>query len=859
MAKVKAKPRVRAKIQEDVHELPQELLDEIPKAEEVTDERELANLSTVLVKRLEEAVTYRTGESIEDVWTACEEQYNGIDDMNRHEFNGLKWIKPTVMNAPVTTAGGAPGQEGRSSVFVRLSSRYVDSAAAKVGEILLPNDDKAFSFTSTPVPTLTEGLHDETPVVENGQPLMRNMKKEELPSDFNPVNPDGSPNQTPQVPLTTKDLVLEAIDKAEEKAKKAERRIYDWLVESMYSREMRKVIHDAARIGVGVVKGPYPASRRQMALSQQKDGAASTATPRFVLQVNEEIVPEVGWRDPWNIFPDPACGEYIQDGEYVFERDFASKRDVRKMLKLPGYMKKQIQKVLEIEPAKSTSSTTRFKGLNPADKDTKTRHQYEVWYYTGTISRAELKSTNPKAEADLSSREARKGLEKADEVFALVTIIEDIVVRATLNPLESGELNYLNIPWTRRSGYWAGVGVTEQIRVPQRIVNASTRAMLNNAGVSSGAQICIDQAAVKPADGRWQLTPNKIWYKSPDGQTDDVRKAFVSFNIESHVEDLMAIIEYGMRLAEESTNIPLITQGMSGKTTPETLGATQLQHNNANQLLRHIGYSFDDCITTRLIKMLYEWLLLDPEVPEDEKGDFKIHSQGTAAMVERAIQDQTIAQMTTLAENPIFGVDPKKWFAQLAKSRKLNPKDFQYTPEEQAKIDSQPKEPAPAIAVAQIKAQIEQMKLQAAQQIAQQDAQLELQIAQLEAETKKAVEQMRNETQQIKTKMDTDRDTVYVQAQTEKIRTDYDGKMQEIAMKKELLAMEMAANHQITVEQAKTKLADTAMKLKVQKELSAAELAADIHMNREASTKDAVKPPVQTPGRAKAGKSFSQS
>lgn len=842
---------------EEKFELPQEIIDAvIQKDSPELSESKLAALSVALAKSREEAINFRKSEGIEDIFTLCDEQYNGIDEANRHEYKEGKWIKPQTMNAPVTVAGGKTSS-ARSTAFVRLTSRYVDAADAKVGEILLAPDGKSFAFSATPNPDLIKGKEDESPMTWEeghplaGQPMMRNARPEELPQQppipqmpgMNMPTPEQAQNgqlpppQQPTVPLTVKDAAIEAIERANAKAKKAETRIYDWLIECQWSREMRKVIHDAARLGVGVLKGPYPDSKRQMAHVNGK------------VQINDEIVPVVGWRDPWNIFPDPACGENIQDGDFCWERDYASAKQVRKMKKLKGYIAKQIDKVLEQGPGQQKPE-----GRNPNKKEEETKHQYEVWYFTGVIKKEDLEAANLDAAKDLAK--------DVTEAFAIVTMINDIVVHATLNPLEkSGDLPYLNMPWQRRSGSWVGVGVSEQIRVPQRIVNAATRAMLNNAGVSSGAQIIIDQASIKPADKSWEITPNKVWYKSADGQMDDVKKAFATFNIENRVEEMMAIIEYGMRLAEESTSIPLITQGQSGKTTPETYGAAQLQDNNANQLLRRIGYGFDDHITERLIRMYYEWLLLDPDVPDEEKGDWKIYARGSSAMVERSIQDQTIAQMTTLVENPIFGFDPKRWATQLVRSKKLDPADFKYTEEEQEKIDNAPKEPPPAVQVAQIKAQIEQMKIQSAQQAAQQDAQLERELAQLANETDLAVEKMRNETAQLKVKMDTDRDTVYVQAQTEKIRTDYDGKMKEIAAKKEIMAMEVAANQQITTEQAKVKLADTAMKLKVQKELAAADLSVGLHKDSQKNklSKSSTMPsPTETPGRAKKGKAFTQ-
>ena len=262
--------------------------------------------------------------------------------------------------------------------------------------------------------------------------------------------------------------------------------------------------------------------------------------------------------------------------------------------------------------------------------------------------------------------------------------------------------------------------------------------------------------------------------------------------------------------------------------------------------------------------MYYEWNLLDADVPDDEKQDFKIDAHGSVALVERAIQDQTIAQMTPLAEKPIFGVNPKKWFAALARSKRLNPAEFQYSTEEQAKMDATPPPPLPAVQVAQIKMAMEEKKLQAAAQEAQQDAAMEKELAQLDADTRLTIEKLRNETASLRVKLDTDRDTVYVNAQAEKAKAEFEYNMKELALKRDLATMDYAATHQITIEQAKVKLADTSMKLKVQRELSAAQIAADLHKHTTASGADRVKAarempsPVEIPGRAKKGRGFTQ-
>lgn len=812
------------------------------------EESEIDAISQLIAARKKECIDFRKASGIEETWTICEDSYNGIDDANRGEYSGSRWVKPSTMNAPLTKEVSAKaGTKHKSTVFVRLTTRYVDVGAAKVGEILLPMDDKAFSFTPTPLPELTKDLEDMTQVEdEQGNKLTRPARPGEAPvqppAPPGPPAPpaegqppvEGQPQEAPRVPLTKKDLAEEAMAIARERAKKAETRIYDLWVECQHQREMRKVIFDAARIGVGVLKGPFNTSRRSV-VKGKKGG----------IEVKETIVAAHEWKDPWNIFPEPNCGENISAGEYIFERDYYSEKQLRKLKKLEsqGYLPKQIDRAILAGPKRAKDANT-----NPNLPDN--NEPFEMWFYYGTMSREDFATINPKADKSLDK--------ELDQVFAVITMVNDIVIRGTVNPLDSGDLPYHSVPWVRRPGFWAGVGVAEQLGGPQRIVNAATRSLLNNAGISSGPQIVLNREGIRPANGDWEITPNKVWYSSKDSNMDDVRKTFISFDIGNVGDQMLKIIEYAMRLAEESTNIPLITQGQSGATTPETLGAAQMQNNNANQLLRAIGYSYDDHITVPLVHQYYEYHLLDPEVPDEEKGDVRIHAHGSIALVERSIQDQTIGEMTPLAQDPQFGVDPKKWFAELARSKHLDPSRFQYTKEEQAQIESQPQPQAPAIEVAKIKAQLAQAQMQADAQRAQEQDALARELAQLDAETTVEAEKMRNETARLKSQLDTDRDTAYVQAETDRTRADFEHNMKMLELKKQLAQLEFASKHQLSLDQVKAKLADTSMKLNVQRELAAAQMKLEAHAHNTPSGDALMKPPVQTPGKAGQGKAFSQ-
>ena len=117
-------------------------------------------------------------------------------------------------------------------------------------------------------------------------------------------------------------------------------------------------------------------------------------------------------------------------------------------------------------------------GVNPAQK--KDKHRYEIWYYYGSIKRTALEAANVEVTDD-----------SKEEIFAIITMVNDTVIRATINPLSSAKFPYNVHAWSRRNGHWAGVGIAEQVSVPQRMVNALTRAMMNNAGLASGLQITL--------------------------------------------------------------------------------------------------------------------------------------------------------------------------------------------------------------------------------------------------------------------------------------------------------------------------------------------------------------------------------
>jgi hypothetical protein len=199
--------------------------------------------------------------------------------------------------------------------------------------------------------------------------------------------------------------------------------------------------------------------------------------------------------------------------------------------------------------------------------------------------------------------------------------------------------------------------------------------------------------------------------------------------------------------------------------------------------------------------------------------------------VERDLQNQSILQMGALVANPGFGIDPEKWFEEMCRAQRLDPKKFTMDEEKKAQLAQQPPPVAPQIEAAKIRAGIEMEKLKANMQQSQAELTVEQQIAQLE-----------NQTMQTRIKVDTDRDLALVNAQHEKNVNDANLRLQELQLKKEIELLKYATQQNISLEETKTALARDAMKLRVQKEL--------------AGVTQVLKPPTEPPGRAPNGQAF---
>ena len=768
-----------------------EALEEAAAAKTQLENERREQLGQILVRHRDEAVKYRLNSGIEQQWAEDQAYYEGQDDNERTlYYKGLGASSPLIAK---------PKAKYRSKVFLNITRPYVETAASKVIEVLSPTDARAWSIEATPVPNLPE----------KPSPLVQAIQLQQQ------VGPDGQPIAAqPQV-----DPLEEMMNAAARAAKGAQLWIDDKLQECDFQGEIRAVVDEASRLGTGVIRGPLPTIRRTMKV----DRDPNTGEQKVVIL--EEKVPSSKKVSVWDCFPDPACGDNIHDGQYFVEHDQMVEKQVRDLAEQPGYDPEAILKVIEEGPQQSATSEM---ARAPHESRDIVTNRYHVWYYYGFMTLDDARLLNCECSED--------DVISSIGVPIVVTMINNTPVKAHLNVMDDGRFPYDFMCWQKVAGSPFGIGISRQIRSCQAILNSHVRAMMENAGLSSGPQIVLARGSMMPADGSWEITPRKVWLLKVDADIQDVTKAINAFNIPSNQQELLAAIDFALKMAENVTGLPILLQGQQGPNgVPETLGGMQLLVANASSLLRRMARIFDDSLTKPHIQAYYTYMMLYAEDPSI-KGDFKIVAHGASALVARDQRNQFLTQsVPQFMANPNFGIDPTRLFKQIAKiNGMLDPEEVQFTPEELAAIQQNQAKSAeqdPRVLAATIQAQVRQ-----------------------------AIAEMNNQTAQARIQRDVDRDTIYVQAENQRTQVSGEIKMAELQLRRELALLEYANREKITLDQLKAKLAIESGRNDLARELATlptvAEIAESVRPGNQVSQSTAASEIPEAPGKAPSGMGF---
>jgi hypothetical protein len=779
-------------------------------------EDKLELLGASLASTRDKWIAARVASGVEKRWMDDIDQYLGKDAASKH----------TDMMDAVENGGIKPRNISvalqRSTVFVNITRPKTNAVEARLANMLYPTEDKAWGIKPTPNPKLTlkamqeakelaqkwQQMPQQAQAPAQGPQPMQMPTQAQTPGVAGGVQP--AANESVKMPEADqnqggilagpfiKTPAQAEIDLAHAAAKAMEQEIEDALVECDFVGEARKMLHDVAVLGTGVLKGPIVVSRVSKCW-QKVEGALGAGV--YALQIVQELKPASECVSPWNVYPDPTCGNNIRNGKGIWEKKNLTGKMLRDLVGQPGYLDDQIRKVLTEGPRRATTLNARdVRDLESMGNEP----MYECWEYWGDFDVEDLQAAGVEVKEN-----------SLKVVSGCIIMVNDTVIKGFVNPLECGSLPYdfMNLEMADNS-VW-GYGVPFLCRPAQKVLNAAWRQLMDNAALSTGPQIFVKPNIVQPADGVWQITGRKIWNVTDDSAKAD--EAIVIKDIPNNSQEFEKIINLAMMFADEESSVPKIVQGNNQS---DSVGVTTIQMNSANVVLGRLVKQYDDYITRPHIRRYYDFFMAYSDKAEI-KGDYQVDARGTSVLLVRDQQMQSLMQFGQFQSTPLAPmVHWHKWLKEVLKAQHLDPKDLLKSDSEIEQLLAQPPGPNP-----------EQIKAEAAKEVANIRAQASLQTAE-------AREQGELAFANAQAQMARDNSI----AKLKEMEMKYRASREELELKRDLAILEYANQQKMTLDAVKADLAKTSMIEETKRQVAAAKLQADADEKDKDRLHQAVQP-----------------
>ncbi len=500
----------------------------------------------------------------------------------------------------------------RSKAFLRLTRAKVKAADARLMDVLFPGaGERNWSIAATPVPEVDARRAGE---------LIARLRRE------NGVEPG------------ERELAAAVRAEATRACEAMQREMEDQLAECRYREVVREVIHSGNLYGTGVLKGPLVARSSAPAWTRGPGSGSWRLSSRERLRPFLEFVPL------WDIYPDPAARS-LAEARFIFQRHLMTRRDLLALAGRPGFDAETIEAHLAAHPHGDTGPKAHESGLTlagPAANTAQPVSRYEVLEFWGFLEPEELADSG----VDLGEDEKAAAAAPAN-----VWLLGDAMVKAVAAPLPGLRWPYHFYYFDKDETSIFGEGLASIMRDPQHLFNASVRAMLDNAAISAGPQIEVNQDLLPEGEDPTDIHPFRVWLRSGSGLDAQYPAVRVS-TLPSHAEELMAMARLFEAYAHETTGIPSAMHSEFDGAANTVRGLSMLLSATSVALKDQIKH-FDDGVTRPFITALYHWNMLFSG-KEELKGDYRVQARGWSSLIAREL---SVEQLDAFAASTANSLD----------------------------------------------------------------------------------------------------------------------------------------------------------------------------------------------------------
>ncbi len=552
---------------------------------------------------------------------------------------------------------------GISKAFVKISKTKTMAAYSQALDVLFAGNKFPIGIEPTPVP---DGVDEEIYIDKNN---VGSAPTEGPAEDVIGFDGDGKklePGATEQSLLknlgsTVKGLFgganavagnsphpeLPDFHPAQESAKKLEKVIHDQLLESKGEFALRRSVFECCLLGTGVVKGPMTDVKTVHKYKQTEDGI------EYVPE--DKLAPIVEPVSVWNFYPDPDAIR-LEDAEFVIERHLLNRQQLRALKKRPGFKSEEIDEALQNNPKYAPEHWEQ--DIRDNNQDTE-RNRYEVLEYWGYI------------DEDMADK-LNLSFDTNQDYQVNIWTVNGSVIRVVTNEYVPQILPYYAFPFEEHPNQLWGVGVPENMRDTQQLMNGHWRLAIDNLRLAGNVVFEVNENQLVPGQDL-TVYPGKIFRKQGGAPGQSIFGIKFPDTSQSH----MAAFDKARQLADEQTGIPSFSHGSTNVSgTGRTAAGMSMLMGAAALTTKTFIKNVDHYLLRPLGNGYFRWNMQFNEDNIEIRGDYEISAKGTSSLLQREVKSQRLLTFLQVgASNQLTApmLDVKYILEELAKSLDLDP------------------------------------------------------------------------------------------------------------------------------------------------------------------------------------------
>lgn len=513
-----------------------------------------------------------------------------------------------------------------SRVFVKITSTKVDAAYARIVDLLFQNNDSFWDIVPQPLADIPAALKQQ----------IRSMAIDELlPYPLDPNVRNGLIEE--RVEELHRGMMAQAMKAADEAALKMRRQVKEYLNSADALTDIKATTNEMVVLGTGCLKVATLNIRNHEKWESEGD--------QWELN-QQQIESDIDHASVFQMFPDPFSYDCGKPND-LFRRHVLTKHELRELSETPGFDGDMIETILMESPEgnhEPLDYERELRNINDRESHFVTNRRYDVLEYWGPVDSYQLK------------RYGIQQVEDQAEYQANIWVCNGRVIMARMNPLKPESIPYKFIPYKKVLHRFWGHGIPRLMDDSQDVMNATARALLDNAALTAGPMFQMDVSKLPKGvslEEAKKIYPYRLWFY--DGTQGNEGPMIQSINVNANQSELSAIFELFRRFADEETSLPSYTHGEQTQSLNKTASGMSMLMTAANVSLKAVVKNIDDYLTRPLIDSLYHFAMRWSDNEKAKRGDLNVVAMGSTALMAKEIQSERMMQAMQVTANPVYG------------------------------------------------------------------------------------------------------------------------------------------------------------------------------------------------------------